>query len=260
MISRRWRHAPYPRFSTAYSTQYLAPTDNTRVNTGKPPQTEDFVNISTSKMWWHSNYCPSDKLIILYVLPLQRRRNDNTALRADWPYLSSEKFSATLQDTWKKRRFLWIQQTKSRTVHRWDIRYICNRPRPFSSKSFQVRHSQSIYLSTSVIHFRLTPYIRVIFEKLTSTLEIPRFLYNTKFHCRVHNIQTLVTILSQLNPVHLVSFYFFRLKFIVISHVMLWVLNGLFIPGFPTTALYTFPPPPYLSHAPSHPHMPYFLI
>ena len=102
--------------------------------------------------------------------------------------------------------------------HRWDIRCIWYRLRPSYSKSFPVRNSQSIYLSTSAIHFLLTQCNGVLFEELTSTPEVP-LLYNTQFHYCVHSMQTPVTILSHLNPVRPVSSYLFTLQFVVISHV-----------------------------------------
>jgi len=46
----------------------------------------------------------------------------------------------------------------------------------------------------------------------------------------IYSIQALVPVLSHLNPVHPVSSSYFRLQFIVTSHVMLWLPNGLFIP------------------------------
>jgi len=41
----------------------------------------------------------------------------------------------------------------------------------------------------------------------SSTQEIPRHLWSPKFHYRLHKKPSLVTILSQMNPVHAFPLY-----------------------------------------------------
>jgi hypothetical protein len=67
---------------------------------------------------------------------------------------------------------------------------------------------------------------------------IAHLLWYSKFHDRVHKVPSLVTILSQMNPVHTLPSYF--LSF----HLRLGLVSGLFPSGFRTRIPYEFLIPP----------------
>jgi len=52
--------------------------------------------------------------------------------------------------------------------------------------------------------------------------EIHRLLWNRKTHYRVHKIQPLGPILSQINPVQTLTHQFFKIHIIIISHLLLF--------------------------------------
>jgi hypothetical protein len=68
----------------------------------------------------------------------------------------------------------------------------------------------------------------------SASQEIPRLLWNPKFHYRIDNSPPLVTILSQINPVHTFPPYFPKI------HLRLGLQSGLFRSGFPTKILIVF--------------------
>ena len=89
--------------------------------------------------------------------------------------LTSDKFSVTLQDRWKKRRFTWLQQTEAKLYIAGVLgvfeaghgRLILN---PFQF----VIHSQSTFQHQQPISVQHN--ITVLFEKLIITQGIRRFL------------------------------------------------------------------------------------
>jgi hypothetical protein len=83
-------------------------------------------------------------------------------------------------------------------------------------------------------------------NSFSASQEIPHTVWNPKVHHRVHKSPPLVSILSQISPVHSL-FYFLNIHFNIILHLRLGLLGGLFPSGFPTITL---SPYPYVPHAP----------
>lgn len=73
--------------------------------------------------------------------------------------------------------------------------------------------------AVSATKLKLSPWIRVLFEKLAepfASQEIFRLLWNLKIHCHVQQSKTSVPILSHMNPVHSNPPYFLKMHFNII--------------------------------------------
>ena len=103
------------------------------------------------------------------------------------------------------------------------------------------------YLLTYLLSYLLTPWSRVLLEKLTGSAagqQIPRILWNPKVHHRTHKCPPPVPILSQLHPVPTNPPIPWRSILILSSHLRLGLPNGLFPSCFPTRTLCTPLPSP----------------
>jgi hypothetical protein len=87
-------------------------------------------------------------------------------------------------------------------------------------------------------------------NRFAASREIPRILWNTKVHYRIHKCPLPVFVLSQPNPVQTPTPTSWRSILILSSQLHLGLPSGLFPTGFPTKTLYTPVPSPSELHAP----------
>jgi len=74
-------------------------------------------------------------------------------------------------------------------------------------------------------------------NRFTASQGIPRILWNPKANYCIHKCPSPVPILSQIDPVHALTFHF--LKILLSSHLHLDLPSGLLPSGFPTKTLNT---------------------
>ena len=127
------------------------------------------------------------------------------------------------------------------TCEIWHIWLHCN---------FQVKHSRC-----AVLNYLLTPWCRVLLEKLTSLQlfkKFPAFLWNQKVHYRNHKRPPPVPILGQPNPVQIPTSHLLEIHPNIIHpstpRSPQWSLPS----GFPTKTLYAPLYSPIRATCPAH--------
>jgi len=84
-----------------------------------------------------------------------------------------------------------------------------------------------------------------------SASQIPRILWNPKVHYHVYKCPLPVSVLSQINPLHVPSFHFMK-TILISSHLRQGLLSGIFPSSFPTKPCMHLSCPllPYVLHVP----------
>ena len=106
----------------------------------------------------------------------------------------------------------------------------------------------------NVVKIYLSPLSRALLENLTgfsASQEIPRILWNPKFHFRTHKSPPAVPILRQVNPVHVPPpSHFLNIHLILSSHLRLGLPSVLLLSGFPTKPCMQLSSPTYVIYGP----------
>ena len=136
--------------------------------------------------------------------------------------------------------------------HRLWCFVVCDRKDPIMARFGLQRHRKKVCILTYLITYLLTPWCRVLLEKLTGLQLVKKFpaFYGTRMF-----ITTLTSVrhpsLSWASPIQSIHPHptSWRSVLILFTHLRLGLPSGLFPSGFPTKNLYTPSPHPYAPHA-----------
>ena len=137
----------------------------------------------------------------------------------------------------------------------WDLSLVRNQCNPFYATRYIYWTTYIIYLSNYLLTYLLTPWCRVLLEKLTGlqlVKKFPAFHGTRRFITALTNLRHLS--LSWANPIqsiypHTTSW---RSILILSTHLSLGLPSGLLPSGFPTKTLYTPISSPIRATCPAH--------